>query len=175
MGLIVSVLGSAPSAFAYQFKANDVVTEKPVSFPNAKAKGTVVVFISAKCPCSASHEAILNELAKEYSKDGFEFIGVHANQDESKVLASSHFKNSNLSFPVVNDAGAKIANAMKALKTPHVFIIQKDKIVYEGGVDDSADAAQAEKHFLKDALQELKADKPVTLAKARALGCVIKR
>jgi len=48
-------------------------------------------------------------------------------------------------------------------------------VVYEGGVDDSADAAEAEKHFLADALAEIKNNKPVTMAKTRSLGCVIKR
>jgi alkyl hydroperoxide reductase subunit AhpC len=173
LSLILMALIS--SAQAYTFQAKNVVTQAPVTFPSAKAKATIVVFMSAKCPCSASHEKTLNDLATEYTKQGFEFVGVHSNQDETAKAAGDHFKASAFSFPVVQDEKAKIANELKALKTPHVFILQNNKIVFEGGVDDSADAAEAKKFFLKDALRELSEGKPVTLAKARALGCVIKR
>jgi alkyl hydroperoxide reductase subunit AhpC len=173
--ILLLLAAMTAQASAFSFHAQDVVTDQKVSFPSAKAKATVVVFMSAKCPCSASHELVLKELSKEYTPKGFEFVGVHANQDEKFATTQSHFKASQFAFSVVEDKNAKIANELKALKTPHVFIIQKDKIVFKGGVDDSADAAEAEKHYLRTALEELAADKPVTLAKARALGCVIKR
>jgi hypothetical protein len=184
-------LTSGSALFALMFTASDLYQPKNITFPNPKAKASVVVFLSAKCPCSASHEPILKDLASKYAKDGIEFIAVHANQNEALEVTRSHFVRSDvgagssaatvasvpasLGFPMVEDRGAKIANELKALKTPHAYIIQNGKVVYEGGVDDSADAAEAEKHYLADALVEIKNNKPVTTAKTRSLGCVIKR
>ena len=184
-------LTSGSALFALMFTASDLYQSKNITFPNPKAKASVLVFLSAKCPCSASHEPILKDLASKYAKDGIEFIAVHANQNEALEVTRSHFVRADvgagssaatvasvpasLGFPMVEDRGAKIANELKALKTPHAYIIQKGKVVYEGGVDDSADAAEAEKHYLADALVEIKNNKPVTMAKTRSLGCVIKR
>lgn len=161
--------------FAFLFTGTDLYQGKTLTFPKPASKATVVVFLSAKCPCSASHEKTLKELSEKYSKDGFEFVAVHSNQNEEVELAKSHFKDAGLNFPIVEDRGARIANELKALKTPHAFILQKDKIVFEGGVDDSSDASQAKVHYLADAIAELKDNKTITVAKARALGCQIRR
>jgi len=171
----MKIFASRSALFALMFTGADLYQPKNITFPNLKAKASVVVFLSAKCPCSASHEPVLKDLASKYSKDGFEFIAVHSNQNETTEQTKEHFKAGSLGFPMVEDRGAKIANELKALKTPHAYIMQNGKIVYEGGVDDSADAAEATKHYLSNALQELKENKPVTVAKTRSLGCQIKR
>lgn len=142
---------------------------------NPKAKASVLVFLSAKCPCSHSHEPTLKTLSEEYSKAGIEFVGVHSNQDESAEMSKTHFNSVKLPFKVIEDPGAKIADQYKALKTPHAYIIQNGKVVYDGGVDDSADSSHAKTHYLKNALEEIKNNKPITVARARSLGCVIKR
>ena len=168
-------LASRSMVFALLFTGTDLYQGKSITFPKKDSKAAVVLFLSAKCPCSASHEKLLKDMASKYSKDGFEFVAVHSNQDESIVLTKEHFKDANFGFPIVEDKGAKIANVLKALKTPHAYIIQKDKVVYEGGVDDSADAGEAKIPYLANALAEIRENKPVTVAKTRALGCQIKR
>jgi hypothetical protein len=171
----MKIFASRSALFALIFTGTDLYQPKNITFPNVKAKASVVVFLSAKCPCSASHEPVLKSLATQYSKDGFEFIAVHSNQNETPAETKEHFKCANLGFLTIEDRGAKIANDLKALKTPHAYIIQNGKIVYEGGVDDSADAGEATNHYLSNALQELKDNKPISVAKTRSLGCQIKR
>ena len=163
------------SVHAFSFQAKDLVTHQEVRFPNPDKKATVVLFMSSSCPCSESHEKKISRLYQTYSKDGFEFVAVHANQDETLEEAQAHFKKAQLPFAIVQDEGAKIANELKALKTPHAYIIQKGKIIYEGGVDDSMDAAKSKKEFLETALKEVSQGQSITLAKTRALGCQIKR
>ncbi|MBC7397630.1 MAG: redoxin family protein [Bdellovibrionales bacterium] len=173
IGYFASALIFISSAQAYTVK--DLLKGTPVQVPAAGKKTTVLVFLSAKCPCSASHEETLKKLHAEYNQSGFEFIGVHSNQDESEALTSAHFQSANFPFPIIEDAGAKLADEYKAVKTPHVFLIQDEKIVFQGGVDDSAESANAHKNYLADALRELKSGQPVTVAKVRTLGCAIKR
>ncbi len=173
LGYLVGSLAFLATAQAHTGK--DVVSHADVQFPLAGKKATVLVFLSAKCPCSASHEVTLKKLHQEYGSFGFEFIGIHSNQDENEVLTQAHFQSAKLPFPVIQDEGAKLANDYKALKTPHVFVIQDEKIVFQGGVDDSADSTNAQKNYLSEALRELKAGKPITVTKVRTLGCAIKR
>ncbi len=173
--VLLSLFYALASIAVVSFQGKDLLTEKPVSFPTAQAKGSVIVFLSAKCPCSASHEPKLAALYQEFSKQGFEFIAVHSNQDESVEFSKEHFKKAALPFPVVHDSEAKIANQLKALKTPHAYVFVKGEVVFEGGVDDSANAAHSKEQYLTNALREISLGKKVTVAQARALGCVIKR
>lgn len=145
--------------------------------PNVSKPGktTAFVFLSAKCPCSSGHEEKLKELAQTYSPE-IQFTGIHSNADESSELAREHFKESNLGFPVIEDPQAKIADELGALKTPHVFLISAEgKILFQGGVDDSKNAAESKTQYLKDALEDVKAGREPKVATARSLGCVIKR
>jgi peroxiredoxin len=138
-------------------------------------KTRVIVFLSAKCPCSASHEPALKKLHTEFSGSDFDWLGVHSNGDESAEKSEQHFKESALPFPLVEDPQQKIANQFGALKTPHVFIVKDGKVIYSGGVDDSADANRAKTFFLKSALTQIREGKNPEPAETRTLGCVIER
>ena len=41
------------------------------------ARYTVVVFLPARCPCSASHEPLLAQLARDYGKEA-RFVGIQS-------------------------------------------------------------------------------------------------
>jgi hypothetical protein len=139
-------------------------------------KARVWIFLSAKCPCSDSHIDKLKKTARLFSPQGFEFIGVHANQDEEEFLARAYFKNADLGFPVYHDSRAQLADHFGALKTPHVFVEGPDhKILYEGGIDDSKQASSTDKNFLRDALLEIQSGREVSRLRTRSLGCVISR
>ena len=150
---------------------------QPMSFVPAKAgKASVIVFLSAKCPCSASHERILTDLYTEYHASGFNFIGVHSNVDEAPDFARAHFKTSNLPFPVLQDKEANLANELGAFKTPHVFVISPSgEILFQGGVTETHNGPSAKRHYLKDALASVAAGKAPDPKEVRVLGCIIKR
>jgi beta-N-acetylhexosaminidase len=141
---------------------------------DGKSAATVVIFISARCPCSISHENGLKSLAAEFKS--IRFIGVHSNSDEPAGEAASHFSALKLPFPVIQDDGAKLADAFGALKTPHAFVLAKDgTVLYQGGVDDSHDAPEAKVHYLENALKAIQTGKNPEPTRTRSLGCVIKR
>jgi hypothetical protein len=159
---------------ALPVSGQDLFSDKKVEVSTSGKSGTVVVFLSAKCPCSNSHVPELNALAKAYPT--FSFVAVHSNSDESADLARTYFKNLNLSFPIIQDQDSKLADQFKALKTPHAFVIlASGDIVYQGGVSNSADFSKADKRFLRDALQDLVDHKNVRTSQGRTLGCIIKR
>lgn len=139
-----------------------------------KNKGTVLVFMSARCPCSASHETIVKELAETYKN--FQFIGVHSNADEPETEASEHFKKANFPFPVIHDIKNKISDLYGALKTPHVYVFNdKGGLVYDGGITNSHVGPSADKNYLKEVLEDLNLNKKTRHTKERSLGCYIQR
>lgn len=139
-----------------------------------KNNPTVVVFLSAKCPCSHSHMVELKALRSE--NPSFDFVAVHSNSDETLEESKSYFNSLNLNIPVIQDDTAAIANQFSALKTPHAYLLNSaGKIVYQGGVSNSNNFQTSTKHFLRDAISDLKSGQKVRTPRGRTLGCMIKR
>jgi peroxiredoxin len=127
------------------------------------SQGSVLVFLSCKCPYVAQARQPLAALAKQYGAQ-VAFAGINANQNESaediKTDAALNFP-----FPMLYDQGSKVADLYAAERTPEVFLIDRAGTVrYHGGVAD-----------LGLALAELTAGKPITKPEVKAFGCTIKR
>lgn len=143
--------------------------------PRDGSRLTVIVFLSARCPCSASHEPLLASLAREFGTQA-RFVGIHSNADEPAEESGAHFKQAALPFPVIQDTGSRLADAFGAVKTPHAFVLGKNgEILFQGGVDDTHDAASATKPYLKNALEALRAGRAPEISLARSIGCQIRR
>ena len=137
-------------------------------------KGSVVIFLSAKCPCSNSHVEVIKKLAKEFPSAAF--VAVHSNSDEGEELSRSYFRGADLGFPVIQDLQNQIADEFRANKTPHAFVVSSDgRTVYRGGVTDSKDAGKSARNFLREALEDLTSGTKIRTAEARTLGCSISR
>ncbi len=178
MGLLFLTLPlSVAAAAIQQLEGFDVVSGHPVLEKfgqKSESKFTVLVFLSAKCPCSNSHISQLRELAKKYPQ--FKFFGAHSNGDEAPTDARQYFTGANLSFPVLSDPRAKLADQFKAFKTPHAFILNAaGETVYQGGVTNSSNASSATQFFLSDALTDIANNREVRIKEGRTLGCVITR
>jgi peroxiredoxin len=159
----------------------DLVTGNTQTFDLSKAKTmTALVFFSIRCPCSASHQPTVNQLAKEFEKEGIQFIGIHSNANEDFGSSRTFFQNSGLTIPVLQDTGAKIAIRFGALKTPHAFVVDRNlNILFQGGIDNSKLTDNATEHYLRDYLNEallaFRSGKTPTVKSVRVLGCEIKR
>jgi hypothetical protein len=152
----------------------NILTNEATAVTAEGQKGLVVVFLSAKCPCSNSHIAELKSLSHDYPD--FKFVGVHSNVDEDVELSKTYFTTEALPFAVIQDDNTVIADEFKALKTPHAFVIQADgKILYQGGVSSSKTFAKADRKFLREALENIHSGQVVTTPEGRTLGCAIAR
>lgn len=143
---------------------------------NAEHKAKVLVFVSARCPCSAGHEPVMRELAREFGPQGFEFEGIHSNADETAEESKTHFAAAKLGFPVTEDPQSRLADQYGANRTPHAFVVSPTgKILFQGGIDDSKVSGRAKRSYLREALEAIAAGKSVEVSEARSLGCVIRR
>lgn len=173
-GLCLS-LAQAAAAFPLDtLKGHDVLTGQSVKIQTGERKGVVLVFLSSTCPCSNSHMQELASLEKEYPD--FAFIGIHSNTDEKKDATQAYFREAKLPFPVLQDNGAKIADELKAYKTPHAFVMKPNgEILYQGGVSNSHALDRASRKYLREALEDASQGRPVRTPEGRTLGCVIAR
>jgi peroxiredoxin len=158
----VKVGQKAPAFGLKPVDKSELVTLEALTSAKGTA-GAVLVFLSCKCPYVAQARQPLAELAKQYGAK-LAFVGINANQNESaddiKADAALNFP-----FPMLRDAGSKVADLYAAERTPEVFVVDRTGALrYHGGVAD-----------LGPALAELTAGKAVTKPESKAFGCTIKR
>ncbi len=166
LSLLVILTTTAASALPV-IEGTDLRNGRSVHWPVDKA--SVVVFLSAQCPCSISHEPVLADLAQRYPQ--FPFVGVVSN---AAFGAEKHY--ALMPFPVISEKAHAWADGFSALNTPHAFLVDaQGNVLFQGGVDDSRDAQRAEQGYLAQALAEVAQGKPVSVKAARPLGCAIRR
>jgi hypothetical protein len=141
---------------------------------NEIKKTKVLIFINRTCPCTQQNIPYVIELSKEFPT--IEFIGIHSvktttQKDIDDILSQHHPK-----FSIVNDKDLKIANILKANRTPQTIILSdKNEVLYNGGITNRTNPKNADKLYLKNALVEISNNKEVTEKETRSLGCVILR
>lgn len=134
----------------------------------------VFVFISPICPCSARYAPYLQNLAKDYPHT--QFIMVHAYRQKGDEKVADIYNKQGIQIPIIDGSDLKLADAFKALKTPHAYVVdEKGEILFEGGVGDSLNPEKIATPFLKNALEDIKSGHKPKVAYARALGCYIQR
>ncbi len=162
------------SVFPTKIKGKDISGLNKSLVELGTKKAMVVVFLSAKCPCSNSHIDELSKLSSEYPD--FSFVGVHSNMDETEAQSEEYFKKVKLPFPVIQDQNAQYADQFAAFKTPHSFVIDsKGEVIYEGGVSNSHNIKNSNKFFLREALADISKGQKVRSPEGRTLGCFIVR
>jgi len=157
------------------FKLSDA-NGKEQSFNDLKGKnGAIIVFLSTQCPAVRGYNERINNLAEDYRAKGVEFIGINSNWNESLITVKNHAEE-HYKFPVLIDKGNAIADKLGAYATPEMFFFDaKNKLVYHGAIDNDRSGENVTTNFLRTALDENLAGKPVAKAETRAFGCTIKR
>ena len=148
-------------------------------FPSAK--GYIVIFTCNHCPFSVAYEDRIIELHQRYAKEGYPVIAINPNDPavqpaDGFAEMQTRASDKGFPFPYLFDDGQKIFPQYGAKRTPHVFLLDKDRIVrYIGAIDDNySDADAVQKHYLADAIEALKAGQQPDPNSTRAVGCTIK-
>ena len=143
--------------------------------------GTLVVFTCNHCPFVKAWQDRLVSIANGCVSRGVGVLFVNSNDPSivpedglvgmKQLAATKGYK-----FPYVIDEGGRLARAFGAVRTPEVYLFDKDlKLIYHGAVDDNAeDAAAVKQHYLGAALISLMQDQPVAVKETKAIGCGIK-
>lgn len=170
-----------PGDTAADFKLKNV-DGKMVSLADFKnAKGFIVVFTCNHCPYAKMYEDRLIALNDKYSKMGYPVIAINPNDptaepEDSYDEMKKRAKSKGFKFPYLFDEGQKIYPQYGATRTPHVFLLNNQRVVkYIGAIDDNPNDASAVKvKYLEDAIASLQAGKDIIPNVTKALGCSIK-
>ena len=191
--LVPPVLFAAIVAFAFAFRtsaapevqkaAPDFALKDPAgkkwTLHDQKAKAVVVAFLAAECPMSNGYLPALANLSAKYADKGVAVVGVFPDPETTGGRVAAHAKEYKIPFPVFADPGQASVAALGAKITPEVVVLDQDHVVrYRGRIDDGYTARlkprdRRTRHDLREALDELLAGKPVSVAEAKAFGCPI--
>jgi peroxiredoxin len=151
----------------------------PSSFKElaAKAPLTVVVFISAECPCLEAHLARLHALSTTYAPRGVKFVAVDSEVGASPARAASEAAKLGLPFPVMVDPGAKLADAVGAEYATFTVVVDREaRVRYGGGIDtDKRKLHPDATPYVAEALDDLLAGHPPRRTEGKALGCSLRK
>ncbi|MCS7037008.1 MAG: thioredoxin family protein [Saprospiraceae bacterium] len=146
-----------------------------------KAKGYVVIFTCNHCPFAVAYEDRIIALHKKYAKKGFPVIAINPNDKDIQPADSyenmqKRAKEKGFPFVYLYDETQEIARAYGATRTPHVYLLDKNRRVrYIGAIDDNHEEPNAVKErYLENAIEALLAGKEVPRTETKAIGCTIK-
>jgi peroxiredoxin len=158
------------------------IDDKMVSLESIKdVKGYIVVFTCNSCPVSIAYEDRIIDLHKKYAPMGYPVVAINPNDpdlkpddsfEEMKVRAVEK----EFPFAYLFDEGQKVYPQYGATRTPHVFLLDKNRRVkYIGAIDDNKDDLSAIKNkYVEVAITQMEKGEDPNPPFTKAMGCSIK-
>ena len=123
-------------------------------------------------------------LDKKYKDLGYPVIAINPNDasiqpEDSFDLMKVRAQEKGFTYPYLVDENQKIFPQYGAMKTPHVFVLQKENdkniVKYIGTIDNNyEDANDVSERYVETAVDALLAGNEITVKETVAIGCTIK-
>ena len=144
-------------------------------------KGLLLVFSCNHCPYAKAVWPRLIKLAR-YSKElGINTVTINPNinpdyPEDTPEKMIEKIREWGIEFPYLVDETQETARAFKAQCTPDIYLFDKQQnLVYHGRIDDNwRDETRVTKEELKEAIENLSKNKPISDNQYPSLGCSIK-
>jgi peroxiredoxin len=160
---------------------------KPVKLSELKGKYVVLEWTNPDCPYVQKHynSANMPNLQKEYGGRQVAWLTINSTREghsefKSPAQMGSWMKEKGgAPAATLLDRDSKVGRLYGATNTPQMFVIDPaGKLVYGGAIDDKRSTNPADvktaKNFVRVALEESLAGKPVSTASTTPYGCTVK-
>lgn len=141
---------------------------------------TVVVFTCNHCPYALAWHDRLQRVARDYSGRGVGFVQINANDavkypKDSFAAMSERVQRGEFASPYLWDESQDVARSWGAKVTPHVFVLDgSGAVVYEGAPDGDYGDESQNAQWLRAALDDVLAGRPVAQPRTKPRGCSVK-
>lgn len=148
-----------------------------------RGKIVVLEWFNYECPFCKYHyetETTMVDMANDYATKNVVWLAINSTSHQENQKNIDYAKAHNIPFAILVDKDGKVGRLYNAQRTPEMFIIDaQGKIVYHGASDNAPlgklQEGQTQKiNYVKNALDELLAGKPITLPKTVPYGCTVK-
>ena len=186
LALAAPARAATVGAAAPDFQLKDT-TGRVVKLADFKGKHVVLEWTNPGCPFVVKHYGSQNMqgLQKEFTAKNVVWLSVsstakgHYDYLEPAALTAKYKEWGSAQSAMLMDDAGTVGKAYAARTTPHMYVIDPaGKLVYAGGIDDKRSANPADvkdaKNFVRAALGESMAGKPVSTPTATPYGCSVK-
>lgn len=138
----------------------------------------VLVFLGVECPIANRYAPEIERICQTYGKRGVQFWRVYVEPLSYKNNILQHGKEFSLSAPALLDPEKNLVKQLGIRVTPEVVVLDgENRMRYRGRIDDrNVEHGKERKDYRRDlriSLDELLANKPVSLPSTAATGCYI--
>ncbi len=136
-------------------------------------RGALLVFWSGSCAHCVRYDAFFNSFADRYPQLGFAAIASRINETPAQMMSA--VRERGLSFPILTDAGARIARLWFSQQTPRCYLLDSGgRLLYRGAVDNFKLPADPERQeYLEPAIAQFLNGESITRADTPSFGCAI--
>jgi peroxiredoxin len=170
---------------APDFTGTDI-NGKTVKLSDYKGKIVVIESYNSDCPFCANQykTGATQELQKQLADKGIVWLLVnsvnptHPNH-RTTTQAKQEWTDKKIAATAwIDDSSGQIARLYGMKTTPHCFVVASDgTLVYAGAMDNKPDPVhdpKAAKNYVRAAVNDLMAGKPVEVAQTKPYGCSVK-
>ena len=158
------------------------VDGKTVSLAGIKgAKGYIVVFTCNACPYAKAYEDRVIALHNKYAPLGYPVVAINPNDKDVQPADSfdkmkERAKEKKIPYSYLYDETQEIAKTYGATRTPHVYVLDQNRVVrYIGAIDDNSESpSDVKEKYVENAVDALLNGKEVGMKETKAVGCGIK-
>jgi peroxiredoxin len=192
LSVSLAIMALAASAFAVEvgkpapdFTATDI-TGKTVHLSDYSGKIVVIESYNSDCPyCHNQYSTgAMQDLQKDLAAKGVVWLLVnsvnpHNSSHRTDAQAQTEMSAEHMDVTAwIDDSSGSVGHLYGMLTTPHMFVIdKKGTLVYDGAIDNQADPFHNPKtadNYVKDAIDDLMAGKPIAVSQTKPYGCSVK-
>jgi peroxiredoxin len=146
----------------------------------ATAPATVVVFTANHCPYALAWHERIQQVARDYEASGVTLVQINPNNEvthpgDSTEASAKRVAGGDFAGPYLRDEPQELTRTFGAERTPDIFVVnQAGQLVYRGAPDLNYEDESMRASYLRDALDDVLAGRPVGLAATDPKGCTIK-
>jgi mono/diheme cytochrome c family protein len=141
---------------------------------------TVICFLGTECPLAKLYAPRLVKLEQKFASQGFQFLAINSNQQDSKTEWLAYLDRNKIQFPAVKDREQALADRYSIQRTPEVVVVDgQGQVFYRGRIDDQylpgVTRSKPQRNDLQIALSQIAAGQPVSVAETEPEGCLLSR
>jgi peroxiredoxin len=175
----VAAVGKA----APDFELTDTAGRKhKLSDYAADGKLVVLEWFNPDCPIAKAYHVPENQMAAmaaDYRAKNVVWLAINSGAEGKQGAGLDRNKRAveeyGINYPILLDMSGDVGHQYEAKTTPHMYVIDTAGVLrYAGAIDDGTPNAKGDVNYVKQVLEEILADKPVTTSSSKPFGCSVK-
>ncbi len=150
---------------------------KKFTLAELKDKLVVLEWVSQECPFCIKSIPVVKQIQKKYEGKGIVWVGVESTHWRKSEENVNFIKEKELEYTILMDTDGRVGHLYGAKTTPHVFIINKGKLVYAGALSNDQSGKKKPEEvrgYVDEALAAILGGKDVPVAETTPWGCSVK-